>query len=273
MIKGMTGYGTAGVNTNKIKGVVEIKTQNHRYFDTVFYLPLGFSSLENKIKNAINAKIKRGRVTFSFKITERSTQAIDLNKAAVKKYLSYAKQLKKEFSLTSELSVADLIKLPGVVEAKDTLVTPPQVATSLEKGLDTALKSLITMRAREGKSLAKDINVILQGMLRQVRIIQMRSKALLKKNKKLMNMDEFLSYQKGIDISEELTRLKHYIEEFKLLLKSTVSVGKKLDFVAQEMQRETNTIGSKVQDRIISNAVITIKSKIEKLREQAQNIE
>lgn len=273
MIKGMTGYGTAGVNTNKIKGVVEIKTQNHRYFDTVFYLPLGFSSLENKIKNAINAKIKRGRVTFSFKITERSTQAIDLNKAAVKKYLSYAKQLKKEFSLTSELSVADLIKLPGVVEAKDTLVTPPQVATSLEKGLDTALKSLITMRAREGKSLAKDINVILQGMLRQVRIIQMRSKALLKKNKKLMNMDEFLSYQKGIDISEELTRLKHYIEEFKLLLKSTVSVGKKLDFVAQEMQRETNTIGSKVQDRTISNAVITIKSKIEKLREQAQNIE
>jgi len=96
---------------------------------------------------------------------------------------------------------------------------------------------------------------------------------LLKDNKKKMNNEEYLTYQKGSDISEELTRLTHYIEEFKHLLKSTVSVGKKLDFVAQEMQRETNTIGSKLQDKVVSNAVITLKSKIEKIREQAQNIE
>jgi uncharacterized protein (TIGR00255 family) len=110
-------------------------------------------------------------------------------------------------------------------------------------------------------------------MYMRLKTIQSRSKAILAEKKAALTLDELSSFQKGADINEEMTRLKHYIDEFKLLLTSSTGVGKKLDFVAQEMQRETNTIGAKVQDQVVSNAVIALKSKIEKLREQAQNIE
>ena len=107
----------------------------------------------------------------------------------------------------------------------------------------------------------------------QVKTIKLRAHIILKEKKTQLTIEEFNSFQKSSDINEELTRLSHYIEELRLLLKSNVSIGKKIDFVAQEMQRETNTIGSKLQDKIVSNAVIALKSKIEKIREQSQNIE
>ena len=113
----------------------------------------------------------------------------------------------------------------------------------------------------------------MKKMATHLRTIQTRSKAILKDKKKKLTVEEFSSLQKSSDINEEISRLKHYIDEVKILLKATSPVGKKLDFIAQEMQRETNTIGSKVQDNVVSNAVISLKSKIEKIREQAQNIE
>lgn len=129
------------------------------------------------------------------------------------------------------------------------------------------------MRKREGRSLARNIVDILKRMTGQVKKIEARTKGILKGQKKILSPEEFTSFQKGYEISEEITRLKHYIQEFGLLVKAPALVGKKMDFVAQEMQRETNTIGSKVQDQVVSGAVIALKSKIEKLREQAQNIE
>ena len=143
----------------------------------------------------------------------------------------------------------------------------------MEKGLKKALRSLVTMRQAEGRSLAKDFNAILRRMGMQIKKIESRTKGLAQEKKKILTPEELTSWQKGMEISEELTRLKHYIDEFKALVAADVLVGKKMDFVAQEMQRETNTIGSKVQDNVVSNAVIALKSKIEKLREQAQNIE
>ena len=144
---------------------------------------------------------------------------------------------------------------------------------AVEKALAKAVQGLIKMRVREGRSLAKDTNKNLLKMKMHIRNILLRAKAILKENKKNLSVDEFLAFQKGSDINEESARLMHYIEEFQRLLKEGGSVGKKLDFIAQEMQRETNTIGSKVQDKMISGAVISLKSNIEKLREQAQNVE
>ena len=181
--------------------------------------------------------------------------------------------MKKEFGLQNNLTLADLIKLPGVVQAKEILLEINQVWPGLEKSLKQAMKSLSNMRAREGKSLFADMSNVLKRMQMQIKIIQRRDSAILKGKKKILSAEEYVSFQRSCDINEELTRLSHYVLEFKLLLKSNVSVGKKLDFVAQEMQRETNTIGSKLQDRIVSNAVIALKSKIEKLREQSQNVE
>ncbi|MDZ4243192.1 MAG: DUF1732 domain-containing protein, partial [Candidatus Omnitrophota bacterium] len=144
---------------------------------------------------------------------------------------------------------------------------------AVEKALSRSLASVVQMREREGKSLASDISSVLKRMAHHIQKIKARSEAILKEKKRKLTDDEFMSLQKGNDINEELARLEHYIDEFKALLPANVSVGKKLDFVAQEMQRETNTIGSKLQDKMVANAVIALKSKVEKLREQAQNIE
>lgn len=273
MIKGMTGFGSAEISFGKIKGGLEIKSQNHRYSDIVYYLPPGMSSFENGIREIINRQIERGRVMVSIKITDRPLQSIRFNKDAVGEYLRYSKILKNDFNLTGQLTVADLIRLPGVVEAREVIVEPDVLWPAVKKALETALKSLMTMRVREGKALFKDMNDVLKQMTALIKTIDGRTKAILREKKKISTQEEFLSIQKGNDVSEEMIRLAHYIEEFKIHLGKLEGVGKKLDFVAQEMQRETNTIGSKVQDKEVSNAVIALKSKIEKLREQAQNVE
>ncbi len=273
MLKGMTGFGAADISFGKIKGGVEIKSQNHRYFDIVYYLPPGMSSFENGIRETLNRQIERGRIMVSIKITDKPLQSIRFNKEAVGEYLRYSKTLKNDFNLTGQLSIADLIRLPGVVEAREVILEPDALWPIVKKALDVALKSLMAMRVREGKALAKDMNDVLKRMVLQIKKIDTRTKTILKEKKKSLPEDEFLSIQKGNDIAEELTRLTHYISEFKMHLQTNGGVGKKLDFVAQEMQRETNTIGSKVQDREVSNAVIALKSEIEKLREQAQNVE
>ena len=274
MIAGMTGYGNVHFSFGQMKGFLEIKSQNHRYFDFVCYIPVGFGVIENKIKSIVQKEISRGRVTVSVKITEKPAHNVQINKNIVQGYLKEAKKLQKDFSLDNSLTIADLIALPGVVETKEDVLDVDRIwSNSLEPCLHKALKSLVTMRKSEGKSLEKDIIHVLKRMNVQIRTIESRTKTILRENKKVLSPEEFTSFQKGCEINEEITRSKHYVEEFKLLLKSKVSVGKKMDFIAQEMQRETNTIGSKLQDQIVSNAVIALKSKIERLREQAQNIE
>ncbi|MCA9405205.1 MAG: YicC family protein [Candidatus Omnitrophica bacterium] len=273
MIKGMTGYGTAEISVGQVKVTIEVKSLNHRFFDLNHFLPIGFGSIENKIQQLVKKNVQRGRVTVAVKILERPLQAISLNKEAVKVYIKQAKVLKSEFGLKSDLTVADLIKLPGVVETKEVLVSPSKIWPEIKKGIEKALKSLVDMRKREGLSLNRDVQDKLKEMKLQIRAINKQSKLLLKSNRQKLSEDEFKSFQKSSDINEEISRLSHYIDELKSLLKATAPVGKKIDFIAQEMQRETNTIGSKVQDKIVSNAVINLKSKIEKIREQAQNIE
>ena len=273
MINGMTGFGSTQFSWGRVKGVMEVKSQNHRYLDAVFFLPIGFAALENKMRPVVAKKIERGRVTISLKIMERSLQKLEFNKEVIKEYLRAAKGLKQEFGISDTLLFTDVVKLPGVVEAKEISIDIDELWPAMEKALLSALNSLMTMRKREGRSLFKDVSGVLLGMRAQLRNINSRSKVIHREQKQKLSTEEFLSFQKGTDINEEITRLTHYIDEFKLLLKTATGVGKKLDFVAQEMQRETNTIGSKLQDKIVSNAVIAIKSKIEKLREQAQNIE
>ncbi len=273
MIKGMTGFGSTQIHAGEIKGIFEIKSVNHRYLDLSFYLPMGFASIENEIRQMVSKTITRGRVTVSFKITDKPQTQISLNKRVVKQYLVYADSLKKEFHLENNLNLSDLIQLPGVVDAREVFVAPENIWPFMQKALQRVVNSLDVMRKREGRALAKDLTDILRRMSLQVKKIKERMKVVLSEKKTLLSLEEFSSFQKGVDVNEEIARLSHYIEEFKALIKSDVSVGKKMDFIGQEMQRETNTIGSKMQDAIVSNSVISIKSKIEKLREQAQNIE
>ena len=273
MIKGMTGFGSCDLTAAKMRAVLEIKSLNHRYLDVNYYLPIGFGSIEDKIRQIVNRYVQRGRITIVLKITEKPTQEIYFNQGAVKGYLRYALKLNREFGINGKLTVADLIRLPGVVEERETAVNAESLWPVIEKCLGKVLKDLFKMREREGKSLAADINQQLNRMLLQTKKIQSRAKAIVQAKKNKLTDEEFLSFQKSGDVNEELARLVHYIDELKSLLKSEMPVGKKLDFIAQEMQRETNTIGSKLQDKVVSSAVIALKTKIEKIREQSQNIE
>jgi len=275
MISGMTGFGSSDLTWGKVKGAVEIKSVNHRYLDLAYYLPAGFNSFEDKVQKLVAKHLKRGRVTISVRITEKPQMTITVNKEAVKRYADIAKSLSKELNLKNDLSTADLLKMPGVVEAKETFVQAVDIWPATEKALEKSLLSVASMRKREGRSLAADINSQLKKMNERITQIKTRANNLLKEKKNTLTKEEFLSYQKSNDINEELSRLAHHIDEVKSLIKtkSSEGAGKKLDFIAQEMQRETNTIGSKVQDNLISAAVIALKAKVEKIREQANNVE
>lgn len=273
MIKGMTGFGFSQISDGKTKAIVEIKSVNHRYLDINFYFPSGFGAVEERVRELIQKHIQRGRVSAAFKFVQKPEQIIGFNRSAIRQYLKLAAEVKKELRLQSELSVSDLVGLPGVIEVKESLVDPLKFLPVIEKGVLAALKSMDQMRKREGKSLSADLNRQLNEMRAQTRKIQSRGKTIFRDKRKALSDEEFLSFQRGNEVNEEVTRLLHYIDEFRSLLKTILSVGKKLDFVAQEMQRETNTIGSKLQDAMVADAVIALKSKIEKIREQAQNVE
>ncbi len=273
MITGMTGFGASDIAVGNIKGVVEVKTVNHRYLDLAFYLPSGFASFEEKISKTVAKGLKRGRVTVAVRITDKPHMVINMNEDAVKRYRDFGKSLSRRFGIKDDLSVADIMRLPGVVEAKEVFVDAQTMWPAVEKGLARAVASVAAMRKREGKSLERDINTQLGLMLKSIAAIKARAAHLLKAQKQALGNEEFASYQKSNDINEEMARLAHHIQEARALLRQNEEAGKKLDFIAQEMQRETNTIGSKVQDKEISAAVIALKSKVEKIREQANNVE
>ncbi|MDO8579917.1 MAG: YicC/YloC family endoribonuclease [Candidatus Omnitrophota bacterium] len=273
MIKGMTGFGTKEVAVGKLRALVEIKTLNHRYFDVTFYLPGGFAAFEDRLRSLLQKHIERGRITVNFKIIEKPTIAVSLNKDIVRQHLKFIHQLEREFGFENDLTLSDVVKLPGVVEAKETFIDPDAIWPAFRRSIDQALNDLVRMRLREGKSLAADINVLLRRMQQRIQKIQGRYGHILREKQKILTHDEIVSFRKSNDVSEELMRLRHYVEEMKILLKSSAAIGKKIDFIAQEMQRETNTIGSKLQDKIVSNQVIALKGKVEKIREQAQNVE
>ncbi len=273
MIKGMTGFGTAEITKKDFQAVMEIKSVNHRYIDYGFYLPPGFDAMEGDLRDIIGRKIKRGRVNVVLKVLKRPSREVFLNKEAIRRYIRLTKTLKKEFGIKGDLGLQELIQLPGVVETKDQIVQVKELTRIVAKVAQKAVNSVVAMRVREGRALDKDIREQLRLMNTQVRTIRARSKKAAQEKKKELSDEEYRSYQKGSDVNEEITRLEHHICESRLLLKSPAPVGKKIDFIAQEMQRETNTIGSKLQDRLVANAVILLKSKIEKIREQAQNAE
>ncbi|MCX5681201.1 MAG: YicC family protein [Candidatus Omnitrophica bacterium] len=273
MIKGMTGFSSVEISHGAVKAVLEIRSVNHRYLDVSYFLPPGFTSLEDKIRQVVQKNISRGRVTVSMKITKKEEPTLNFNKSVVCAYIRREKEIKKEFGLQGDLALSDLIRLPGVVEVQDVEPKPGALWTSAEKGIVKALNLLTAMRLREGKSIVRDIQKQMNCMSAGIKTIRTKEKNILAQEKQKMTAEEFESFQNGIDINEELSRLAHHIDEARRLLKSNEAVGKRIDFIAQEMQREANTTGSKFQDKVVSSIVISLKSSIEKLREQAQNIE
>jgi len=271
----MTGFGGAEVEVRGYGKIsVELRSTNHKFLEVILHLPEGSLSLEEKIKKIIESKIKRGRVTCAVNLSGKQTGDASVNKALLKKYLEKLKSIKKELNLSDDLSLTALINLPGVLTLEEKRVSPESLWPKLKLALNTAVSNLTQARMKEGAALG----VYLKKQAQELKERLSGIKAILKKSLKarlvsLATDEERAVFLKDTDTTEEIDRLDFHINNFKSKIIANGSVGKELDFIAQEMQREANTLAAKTFDLAVSAQVLKIKSLIEKIREQAQNIE
>lgn len=294
MIKSMTGFGRSEYTDGKRSIIVEIKSVNHRYSDITIKMPRRYSFAEDRLKSAVKDIARRGKIDVSImveNITEDDTN-VRLNTMVARQYYNNLKELQKEFEVGGDITLQFLSTLPDVMKAVPDLEDEDAIFKSLEAPVSEAAKKLDEMRTLEGAKLAEDI--IKRGELirNRVKEIEARSPEVTKayadklrdRIKELVGSNvtipedrilvEAAIFADKCSITEELVRLdSHIIQLNSIISKSNQPDGKKLDFLVQEMNREANTIGSKANDIEITNKVLEIKSEIEKIREQVQNIE
>jgi uncharacterized protein (TIGR00255 family) len=291
MIKSMTGFGQGSATGDNFKVRVDLRTVNNRFLDIHTRLPQEVSSLEISLKKQIQAKLKRGRVEMTIAVEQTRQANFEINRPLVAGYLAALSQAKTEFDLQGDTTIELIAKLPGALQvSQNTSNLDEALIEGVSQALGQALNSLTEMRMVEGQELARELNSRLDKIESQIPIIEEEAKLLpamyrdrlmkrLQDVLKTGQVDEARVAQEVVtladrsDISEELTRLKSHVSQMRDTLTSDDEVGKRLDFLLQEMNREANTILSKSNDLAISDAAIVIKTEVEKLREQAQNVE
>jgi uncharacterized protein (TIGR00255 family) len=288
----MTGFGKGEVKFPGGQIIVEIKTVNHKFFDASLKLPEAIAPFEDRIKEILQKKINRGKVNVNtiYENSASKDEVIVINKKLARNYYSGMEGLKKSLGLKEQIGLKDLISLPGVISYAATQESLTVLWPKVEKALTAAVASLVIDREKEGKALYKDFSKRVAAIERMLSQIKASSHLSIKEYKERFEKRvrdltsghkidkgrlemEVAIFAKNIDISEEVTRLKNHLVNFKRTLGVSGEAGKKIDFIAQELHREINTIGSKASDFKISRNVIEIKSEIEKIREQAKNIE
>ena len=273
MIRGMTGFGRAAAQSSKGRVSVEIKSVNHRYFELITHLPPNFNLFEERIKKEIRSQLRRGRAVFVLNLFVNSTPKVHLNRKLAKHYFLELQKLSKELDLDGCINLRELASFEGVLSLSDSPLPADIFWPSVKSATKLALNQLVKMRKAEGHSIYSDINKKLAQIKEATEAIFQRRLAILEKKKRRLTVEEFGIFSKERDINEEITRLKFHVQNFKKQLHRSDAVGKELDFISQELQREINTTGAKSQDSKISKYVIKIKSLIEQIREQLQNIE
>ncbi len=293
-MKSMTGYGRGECARNGFKVTVELSSVNRKQSEISVVLPRELEVLEAQIRDVINRAISRGRLTARVSMHAadgKSTARVRLNVPLARAYVREFGRLAKELKLTGPLSLDLLARAPGVLETDDSLGEAEDFWSATETALQQALATLLKMREREGAHLARDLAARVAAMRKssaQVRKhapqVQKRYREQLIERIKAAGVEipgvdderllkEIVYFADRSDISEELTRLQSHFQQFDDCLNSREPVGRTLDFLAQEMNREINTIGSKANDSDISRAVVVLKAELEKFREQAQNVE
>lgn len=275
MIQSMTGFGRSEKEILPLGKIsVEIRSSNHKFLETVLHLPEGFLSLEDRIKKKIETKIKRGRLTCVVNIVSGKLNEVFINKGLLKDYISTLKNIKDQFQIKDELKLDTLMHLPGVLSLVEKDIPKERIWPRLKILVNQAVDGLSKMRLKEGRALYNYLKNCVQVLEVNLATIRIRFKKVIKnKLAKIKTDEERTSFLKDTDISEETERLVFHIRNFTGKLSKDGPIGKELDFIAQEMQREANTIGAKSCDAFISGRVVQIRSQIEKIREQLQNIE
>jgi uncharacterized protein (TIGR00255 family) len=275
IINSMTGFGCQETEVNSVGRIsVELRCTNHKFLETVFHLPEGLLSLEGKLKKEIEGRIKRGRIYCALNIKGQVAQGILVNRKLLKNYLLELNSVKKEFKLNDGLSLDSLMRLPGILSLKEDNPIGAHIWEQLKPIFLQALTSLLMARQKEGRALAGLLKKRSALMKKDLIFIKRRFVVAVKNRlKKIQTEEERLAFLKGADVAEETDRLYFHINNFQHKIAQGGAVGKELDFITQEMQREANTLSAKSFDLIISGRAVEMKSQIEKIREQVQNIE
>lgn len=291
MIKSMTGYGRAKLSKDDREYQIEIKSVNHRYLDISVRIPKQLSYLEETMKKEIAKKVKRGKIDVfvTFENNSLEGKEIKINTELAKAYIDELKKLAEKENILSDIQVTEISKYPDVLNIQSSQ-DDEKITEEVLETVTIATDNLVQMRETEGNKISEDLLKRLNIINKKVEEIAKLSTGLIEEyvvkleeriNEILKNQEidktrlaqEVVIYADKCSIEEEVTRLNSHISQFKNLLNSNEAIGKKLDFIIQEMNRETNTIGSKANNLEITNGVIDIKTEIENIREQVQNIE
>ena len=292
MIKSMTGFGRCEVQEAERKITVEMKSVNHRYLDVNIKMPKKLNFFEAAIRNELKNYIQRGKVDvfITYEDFTESNVCVKYNKELAAEYMKYLNKMAEDFSMDNDVRISCLSRYPEVLTMEEQTIDEEALWQLLDKAIRGAAEGFVETRIKEGEHLREDLIGKLDGMLSHVDFITERSpqiiteyrqkledkvKDLLEDTKVDENrlLMEVTIFAERVCVDEELVRLKSHIETTKETLIQGGSIGRKLDFIAQEMNREANTILSKSNDLEISNRAIELKTEIEKVREQIQNIE
>lgn len=292
MIRSMTAFARVSAPAPLGKWIVEIRSVNHRYFEFSLKVPPSLYSLEGRVRERVQAQLRRGKVSLSI-IQDNGQEAVkglSLDETAVRSYLAAVEKLKKRFRLQGQISISDLIQVPGLFSFSKPEEDPEKNWLPLQRALKKVLAEAVKAKQREGGKLARDISSRVRKISQAVARIELLAaetpkrlfeklkgrveELLAEKEKDLDRVTREVAFlAERSDITEEIVRMKSHLELFEKRLKSETEVGRELDFLCQEMNREINTLGSKAQLFEISTEVVFVKGELEKIREQIQNIE
>ena len=292
MIKSMTGFGRCELSEGERKVSVEIKTVNHRYLDVAMKMPKKLNFFDSAIRTVLKEYLQRGKVDIFVTYEDLSESNVSLvyNQKVAEQYVKYFRQMEEQFGLENDMKVSVLARCPEVLVMEEQQEDEEEIWQLLEKAVRGACEKVVETRVREGEALRCDLLAKLDEMLRMTAFIEERSPQIMAEYRQKLEAKvqdlltdaqtdesriamEVTLFADKICVDEEIVRLRSHVEATKAALESGGSVGRKLDFIAQEMNREANTTLSKANDLEISNCAIDLKTEIEKVREQIQNIE
>ncbi len=292
MIKSMTGFGRCEVSEGDRKITVEMKSVNHRYLDVSMKMPKKLNYFDSVIRGILKGYIQRGKVDVyvTYEDLSESNVALAYNAKIAAQYVDYFHQMEEQFGLKNDMQVSVLARCPEVLVMEEQKEDEEEMCHLLEEAVHGACRRFVETRIREGEALRSDLLEKLDEMLETVAYIEERSPQILAEYRQKLEMKvkelfadaqidesrlatEVTIFADKICVDEEIVRLRSHVEAMKAALENEEGVGRKLDFIAQEMNREANTTLSKANDLEISNRAIDLKTAIEKVREQIQNIE
>lgn len=292
MIKSMTGFGRCELANEERKITVEMKAVNHRYLDVNIKMPKKLNFFESAIRNLLKTYIQRGKVDvfISYEDYTENKMTLRYNQELASEYVSYIRQMAEQFGLEDDLTAARLSRYPEIFTMEEQTLDEQQLWELLQQALTSACEQFVASRITEGENLKTDLLDKLDGMLKNVTEIEKRAPQIIEEYRSRLKakVEELLGdtqidegrlateitiFADKVCTDEEIVRLKSHISSTREALAQGGSIGRKLDFIAQEMNREANTILSKANDLAVSNIAIELKTDIEKVREQIQNIE